>query len=133
MRAVKRAGGRGVPADGSRIAECRMYSSWPQVRDGYAKSLWEAFGSPSGAAAVMAVLALAYVVPAVAAVRGSRIGALGYAAGVAGRVVTARATGSRAWPDPLAHPASVMLAAGLTAHSWRRRRAGTLTWKGRAL
>jgi hypothetical protein len=133
LRAVTRTGGRGGPADGSRVARCRMYASWGEVRDGYAKSLWEAFGSPGAAAAVMAVLGLAYVVPPVAALLGSRVGALGYAAGVAGRVVAARATGSRVWPDALAHPASVTLAAGLTALSWHRRRRGTLTWKGRSL
>jgi hypothetical protein len=133
MRAVKRAGGHAVPADGSRVARCRMYRSWDEVRDGYAKSLWEAFGSPGAAVAVLAGLGLAYVVPPVAALLGSRVGAVGYAAAVAGRIVAARATGSRAWPDALAHPASVVLAAGLTALSWHRRRRGTLTWKGRSL
>ena len=29
LRAVKRAGGRGVPIDGSRLAACRMYDGWP--------------------------------------------------------------------------------------------------------
>src|SRR5204862_6903746 len=41
-RAVKRAGGRIALADGSRLASCRMYRSWPELRDGYAKSLWAA-------------------------------------------------------------------------------------------
>ena len=42
LRAVKRAGGRGGPVDGSRLAACRMYDGWPALRDGYAKSLWSA-------------------------------------------------------------------------------------------
>jgi hypothetical protein len=67
----------------------------------------------------------------VAALLGSPVGALGYAAGVAGRVLAARRTGGRAWPDPLAHPASVLTLGWLTARSWSGRRRGTLTWKDR--
>ncbi|HST65440.1 MAG TPA: glycosyltransferase [Mycobacteriales bacterium] len=133
LRAVKRAGGRGGVADGTELADCRMYDGWPALRDGYTKSLWSAFGSPAGAVGVTGLLALAYLVPPLAALAGSRIGLAGYAAGVTGRVVTARRTGGRTWPDALAHPVSVALFAGLTARSLRHQRAGTLTWKGRQL
>ena len=133
LRAVKRSGGRGTVVDGTTIADCRMYDGWPALRDGYAKSLWSAFGSPAGAVAVVAALGLAYVVPPLAALRGSRVGLLGYAAGVAGRVVAARRTGGRVWPDALAHPASVTTFGVLVADSVRRHRAGTLTARGRPL
>jgi hypothetical protein len=133
LRAVKRSGGRGVVVDGSALASCRMYVGWGELSDGYGKSLWAAFGSPAGAAGVVSALVLAYVVPGVAALRGSRVGALGYLAGVAGRVVTARATGGRWWPDALAHPVSVLLFGWLTARSVVARRRGTLAWKGRYL
>jgi hypothetical protein len=133
VRAIKAAGGRGGVADGSALASCRMYAGWSDVRAGYGKSLWAAFGSPAGAAAVFAGLGLAYVLPPLAALCGSRAGALGYAAGVASRVVAARRTGGRAWPDALAHPASVVTAGYLTFASWRERRAGRLTWKGRTI
>ena len=133
LRAVKRTGGRGGVADGTALATCRMYGGWTDLRDGYTKSLWSAFGSPAGAAAVVGVLGLAYVLPAVAALTGSATGLAGYASGVVGRVVAARRTGGRAWPDALAHPASVAALGALTARSWRAHRAGTLTWKGRAL
>jgi Glycosyl transferase family 2 len=133
LRAVKRAGGRGGVADGTALADCRMYAGWPELRDGYTKSLWSAFGSRAGAAGVAGLLALAYLVPPLAALRGSRTGLAGYAAGVTGRVLTARRTGGRAWPDAFAHPVSVAVFAGLTARSLRARRAGTLTWKGRRL
>ena len=76
---------------------------------------------------------MTYVVPAVAALGGSAAGLAGYAAGVTGRVVAARRTGGRAWPDALAHPLSILALTALTARSWRARRAGTLTWKGRTL
>ncbi len=132
-RAVKRSGGRVAIADGSQLASCRMYSSWGELRDGYGKSLWAAFGSPAGAGAVVAGLGLGYVVPALAALRGSRLGLVGYAAGVASRVISARATGARVWPDAAAHPASIATFGYLTARSVRERRRGTLRWKGRAI
>jgi hypothetical protein len=34
-----------------------MYGSWRELADGYGKSLWASFGSPAGAAAVVALLA----------------------------------------------------------------------------
>jgi glycosyltransferase involved in cell wall biosynthesis len=132
-RAVRRAGGRTGVADGSRIATCRMYDGWAELAAGYRKSLWRAFGGPGASAAVAALLALVYVVPALAALRGSRAGLLGYGAGVVGRVLAARRTGGRVWPDAAAHPVSVLTLLGLLASSWAGRRAGTLTWKGRAL
>ncbi len=133
LRAMKRGGRRGVVADGTDLAQCRMYSGWAELRDGYSKSLWSAYGSPLGALAGCSVLAVLYVLPAVAALRGSRAGMVGYAAGVAGRVVAGRRTGARIWPDALAHPVSVLLLCALTARSWRERAAGTLTWKGRPI
>jgi hypothetical protein len=133
LRAVKRSGGRGTVADGTHVATCRMYDGWPALRDGYAKSLWSAFGSPGGAAAVVGVLTLAYVVPPLAALRGSRAGLVGYLAAVTGRVVVGRRVGSRVWPDAVAHPASVLVFSGLTALSLMRRRRGTLRAAGRLL
>jgi hypothetical protein len=80
---------------------------------------------------VTAALGVTYVLPPLAALRGSRVGLVGYAAGVAGRVVAARRTGSRVWPDSLAHPASVAVFGWLVAASLRGHRAGTLTARGR--
>ncbi len=135
LRAVKRAGGRGGPAEGSTLAHCRMYDSATELRDGYGKSLWAAFGSPAGAAGVLALFALTYLVPAAAVLTGRfrGIGLAGYAAGVASRVVTARATGGRSLPDALVHPVSVTAFTALTLESLHRRRHGTLAWKGRTL
>ncbi|KQX64572.1 glycosyl transferase [Angustibacter sp. Root456] len=133
LRAVKAAGGRGGVTDGTQLATCRMYDGWNQVEAGYTKSLWRAFGSPAGGVAVASGLAAVYVWPAIAALAGSPVGALGYAAGVAGRVVTGRRTGARVWPDALAHPASVALFGWLTARSVRLHRRAALRWKGRPL
>ena len=120
-----------------------MYASWRELADGYGKSLWASFGSPAGAAAVVVLLLLLYAVPPVARLAAAAAGAAvppawalaAYLLGVAGRVVTARATGGRAWPDALAHPVSVVLfalagrpvvpaAAAAAALTWRGRRRG---------
>ena len=138
-RAVKRSGGRIAIADGSPVADCRMYDSWAELRDGYAKSLWASFGSPVSAAVVVALLLLLYTVPPLLAVAALAVGApgvalvalAGYLLGVAGRVVTARATGGRWWPDALAHPVSVALLGWLTARSYHLRRRRRLSWRGR--
>lgn len=133
LRALKRSRGRGVVADGTAVATCRMYTGWSELREGYAKSLWAAFGSPAGALGAVGLLEWAYVLPAVAALRGSRVGQVGFAAGVLGRVLVARRVRGRVWPDSLAHPVSVTLVAWLTVRSMLGHRRGSLRWKGRAV
>lgn len=132
-RAVKARGGTATVADGTTLATCRMYDGWPALRDGYAKSLWAAFGSRRAALAVAGALSVLYVVPPAAALRGSRVGLAGYAAAVAGRYLVAERTGGRSLPDALAHPASIVVFEWLTARSWLLRGRGELTWKGRPL
>ncbi|MGI8536790.1 MAG: glycosyltransferase [Mycobacteriales bacterium] len=127
LRAVKRAGGHGGVCDGTELATTRMYDSWDELVDGYTKSLWTL------PVPLVVLLVAVYVVPPLAALRGSRAGALGYVAGVAGRVVAARRTGSRALPEALAHPVSIAVFAWLARRSRLAHRRGTLTWKGRAL
>lgn len=132
-RAVKRSGGRVGIADGSGLAACRMYDGWDDLSAGYRKSLWSAFGSVPGAAGAAAVLALAYLLPPLAALSGSPVGLVGYGAGVLSRVAAARRTRGRAWPDALAHPVSVGALLVLLARSVVGHRRGTLSWKGRSL
>ncbi|GAA2667537.1 glycosyltransferase [Actinoplanes palleronii] len=135
-RAVKRSGGRIALADGSRLATCRMYDSWAELADGYAKSMWASFGSAPGAAAVVVLLLLLYVVPlltAAAVPAFAPIAVAAYLLGVTGRAISARATGGRVLPDALAHPVSVVLFGHLIARSFRMRRLRRLTWRGRAL
>ena len=127
MRAVTRVGGTGGVVDGTDLATTRMYESWDELVAGYTKSAWTV------PLPVAALLGLLYVVPPLAALRGSRAGAFAYAAGVSGRMVSARRTGGRVWPDAFAHPVSVSLLCWLTGRSHLARRRGTLVWKGRAL
>lgn len=140
MRVLRSSGGRAITVDGSDVASCQMYETDRAMVDGYAKSLWDAFGSAIGSAAATAFLVGVYTLPALAMTtsrssRTRRWGALGYAAGVLGRELVARRTGepclTRGAPDPLAHPISIAAVASLTGLSWRRRRAGTNRWKGR--
>ena len=121
-RVMRSHGGVGGMAAGAGIATCRMYDGWPALRDGYAKSLWAAAGGRrSGTVAQFALLGWLYL----------RLDPVCYLAGVASRVIAARSSGSRALPDAWAHPLSVALLGGLTAHSWRQRLRDALTWKGR--
>jgi hypothetical protein len=133
VRAIKRSGGRGGVVDGSAIATCRMYDGWHELSAGYRKSLWAAFGSPPASAAVAALLAMTWVVPPLAALAGSRVGLVGYAAAVLSRLVSAARTRSRGWPDALAHPVSIVVVLVLLGRSWLDRSRGALVWKGRAL
>ncbi|WP_431976853.1 glycosyltransferase [Micromonospora haikouensis] len=138
-RAVKRSGGRIALADGSRLATCRMYDDWPQLRDGYTKSLWASFGHPGAAAAVVAALLLLYTAPPLVALAAlvtgapavAAVAALAWLLGVAGRAVSARATGGRWWPDALGHPVSVVVLGWLTARSYHLRKRRRLSWRGR--
>ncbi len=121
-RRLRATGARGGMVDGTELATCRMYESWPQVRDGYAKSLWAAGGGkPVASLLQVGLLGALYLRP----------DPICYAAGVVSRLVSARRTGGRGWPDALAHPVSVGLLGWLTGVSWVRRRTGSARWKGR--
>ncbi|MFF5292456.1 glycosyltransferase [Paractinoplanes globisporus] len=140
-RQVKRSGGRIALADASGQATCRMYTSWPGLKAGYTKSLWASFGSGPAPAFVVVLLLLLYALPPVATLTSAVLGCgatalvalTAYLLGVTGRAVTAHATGSRVWPDALAHPVSIVLFAWLTVRSFTLRRQSRLTWRGRAL
>lgn len=132
-RAFRASGATGGVADGTTIATLRMYAGWAQLRDGYGKSAWCAFGGPGQAVAAMAGLGATYVLPAIAALVGSRVGMVGYAAATLSRVIAARRTANPVWPDSAAHPLSVLAAAAITARSIRDHRRGRLTWKDRPL
>ncbi|MGI9016583.1 MAG: glycosyltransferase [Euzebya sp.] len=139
-RSFKQTGFRVGMANGTELASCRMYDGWTELREGYSKSLWSAFGSRTGAAGTMLALWLLYMLPPVGAVwgiaRGRRpvvaLGAWGYAAGVAGRAHAAWRTGGRVSDAP-AHPVSIGLLSYLTWRSWRAKSQGGLSWKGRRI
>ena len=139
-RAAKGAGLRAGVADGTTLATCHMYRDDRALVAGYTKSLWSAFGSPTGAAAATSLLAWLYIHPVAATAgalrrgdrRTARLAALGYALGVAGRTVTALRTAGRT-ADAAAHPLSVMALLWLTGRSVVGHRRGTLEWSGRPI
>lgn len=136
MRAFKAHGFRGVVVNGSQIADCRMYTSTREVVDGYTKNVGAVFPTIPAITAVLGLMAVGYVIPPLLAV-GARdrrtrvIGAVGYAAGVSSRWMVARQTGERRWPDAFTMPASIATFGALAVESYRRRRNGTATWRGR--
>ena len=140
-RALRRSGHRTAVVLGGELARCRMYDGWSDLRQGYSRWLWSAFGGPVGSTAVLGAAALAYVLPPVAAVFGSgrtrRWGLGGYGAAVAARLVADRAesgvVGSGAVAAAFVHPVSVLLYGALTVDSFLRSKTGSITWKGRPL
>nr|WP_324196141.1 glycosyltransferase family 2 protein [Nocardia cyriacigeorgica] len=142
-RAVRRRGGRTAVVAAGSMARTRMYRDGAELAAGYTRWLWSAYGgSALGGLAVGAVAALAYWVPPLAAITGRgeirRIGVLGYAAAVAGRIVARCVeTGRRPQRDDVAtacaHPVAVGAYLALWVRSRRARRANALVWKGRAL
>lgn len=137
-RTFRRRGLRTAVAYGGEVASCRMYTSPAQVREGYTRWLWSAFGSTGTPVVVTAALA-AYLLPAVSTLTGvgsRRHAALAWAAAVASRVVARHSEGSTSCADlvsAIAHPVAAAAASALVLDSVRGRRRGTLTWKNRRL
>ena len=133
-RALRRAGHRTVLVTAGPLASTRMHRGARELEDGYYPlRLWPARSSTAGALAVDSMAALTYVLPALTAVFGTgqlrRTGALGYALGVAGRLL-ARSLESGTAPRgadiaaALAHPVSVGAAVRLSSRSRRLHRRG---------
>lgn len=131
-RALVRAGAHGGFVDGRDIATCRMYDGRCDLVDGYAKSLWVAFGSPAGAVGVAAGLLCLGVLPWVL-VGFTPLAWPAAAGGPLGRLITAVRAGNRPVLDAVLHPLSVLGFAALVAVSLHRRRRGRLIWKSRPL
>jgi hypothetical protein len=130
-RAIKRTGGRIALADGSRISSCRMYTSWHELRNGYTKSLWAAFGKRLDAAIVLLLLHLCFVLPLAALPFAPVPAATAFLLGISSRMIAARAMGSRIWPDPLLQPLSILTVGYLVIRSYMRLGTRQLIWKGR--
>jgi glycosyltransferase involved in cell wall biosynthesis len=132
VRQFKRTGHRTGMADGTDVANCRMYASDSDLVAGYTKSLHDALGPGT-----VGTLAALYLIPPVAALiardpRTRTLGIAGYAAAVTGRVAVARRTG-QSMVACAAHPLSITALLWLYARSVRAHRRGTLTWRGRSL
>jgi len=129
-RSLISAGCRGVVTEGSGIACTRMYSSFDEIRQGYGKSLWKAFGGPFGTVIAIAFLFVTGILPILMILNGYLIGWLIYLYMVFSREISA----IRSRSNPLfafLHPLSSALLIYLIIYSWRNR--GTIQWKGRTV
>jgi len=120
----------GTVGNGALIAQCHMYSSWNELRNGYAKSLRKGFGGLFGSLLVIALLALTGIVPIISAASGSPYGWFAFEAVLLSRVLSARITRSNLF-DSLLHPISAALLIYLIIYSWLMR--GRIQWKGRTV
>lgn len=131
-RQMKRHGFRGNVIDGSAIASCRMYRSWRELRDGYTKSLWSAFGSIPGALLVIIFLVSLYIFPAVIALFGYSWGISLLLFAFISRLMSAIRSQSSI-TSALAHPIAITLLCYLITRSWWLKRKNRLQWKSRSL
>jgi glycosyltransferase involved in cell wall biosynthesis len=129
-RSLIGAGFKGVVTEGSGIASTRMYSSLDEIRQGYGKSLWKAFGGPIGTVIAIAFIFLTGIVPVILIFNGYLIGWFIYLYIAFSREISA----IRSRSNPLyafLHPISSALLIYLIIYSWRKR--GTIQWKGRTV
>ena len=131
-RQMKRNGFYGNVIDGSAIASCRMYRSWRELRDGYTKSLWSAFGSIPGALLVIIFLVSLYIFPLLIALQGLNWGiSLLLFAFISRLMAAARSQSSIT--SALFHPLAILILCYLIIRSWWLKRKNRLEWKSRAL
>jgi cellulose synthase/poly-beta-1,6-N-acetylglucosamine synthase-like glycosyltransferase len=129
-RSLIAAGFKGVVTEGSAIASTRMYSSFDEIRQGYGKSLWKAFGGVFGSVIASLFIFATGVLPIVLAVQGYLSGFLIYLL----ITLTRENSALRSRSNPLyafLHPLSSLLLIYLICYSWLRR--GRIQWKGRTV
>ncbi len=129
-RALITAGACGGVADGSTLAQTRMYKNFGEIKAGYGKSLWSAFGTPVGSGAAIAFIFLTGIAPVLAWFSGNPIGLFTYEVIVITRIISAKRSGGRVF-DSFLHPISSAILIYLIIYSWRAR--GKVQWKGRTL
>jgi hypothetical protein len=131
-RLLVKNGFKGGVAEGSAVAECRMYQSAGELVAGYTKSLWRAFGSPLGSIATALYLGVTGVLPILLALSGYPVAWLGYFLVVLSRYVAAART--RSTPSTaLLHPLSILTLIALIVLSWQKKLTGQLEWRGRSI
>ena len=129
-RSLISAGFKGVVTEGSGLASTRMYGSFDEIRQGYGKSLWKAFGGPLGAIVAVSFIFITGILPVFLILNGQLIGWFIYLYITFSREISA----IRSRGNPLyafLHPLSSALLIYLIAYSWAKR--GTIQWKGRTV
>lgn len=129
-RSLIGAGYKGVVTEGSGIASTRMYSSFDEIKQGYGKSLWKAFGGPLGTFVALSFIFITGILPIILIFNGYLIGWFSYLYIAFSREMSA----IRSRGNPLyafLHPISSALLIYLICYSWAKR--GTIQWKGRTV
>jgi cellulose synthase/poly-beta-1,6-N-acetylglucosamine synthase-like glycosyltransferase len=129
-RTLIASGFRGVVTEGSAIAKTRMYSSFTELRNGYSKSLWKAFGGPIGSVIAVIFIFAVGIFPLLLALNGYVVGIVTYLLSVLTRELSAL----RSRSNPIyafLHPLSSALLIYLILYSWSKR--GKVQWKGRTV
>ena len=129
-RALIASGSHGGVADGSKLAQTRMYKNFSEIKAGYGKSLWSAFSNPLGATLAVTFIFLTGIAPVLILLNGNPIGLFTYELIVLTRLLSAKRSGGRLL-DSLLHPISSAILIYLIIYSWRMR--GKVQWKGRTL
>ena len=129
-RVLLRNGHKGSVVNGGDIAQCHMYSSFAELRTGYAKSLWKAFGSIAGTILAIAFILASGVVPIILIAMGSAWGWIAFEFIVLSRIISAFVTKGKII-DSLMHAISSLILVYLIIYSWRVRK--SVQWKGRTL
>lgn len=129
-RALLRYGFKGTVVNGSHLATCHMYNSWAEVKSGYGKSLWVAFGSKFGSLLAISLLFLTGIFPIIALLFGFQAGFYALEFVIVSRIIAARVSGAKIF-DSFLHPISITLLIYLIIYSWSAR--GKVLWKGRAI
>ena len=129
-RALIRSGARGGVADGSSLAQTRMYKNFAEIKAGYGKSLWKAFGGRVGSVVAITFLFVIGIAPVIAWFTGNPLGFFAFEFVVLTRWLSAARSRGRIL-DSLLHPISCAVLIYLIIYSWRAR--GVIAWKGRTL
>ena len=123
-------GFKGIVTEGSAIAKTRMYSSFDELRSGYGKSLWKAFGGRIGSFVAIFFIFTVGILPFVLFLNGYLIGFILFLLSVLTRELSAL----RSRSNPIyafLHPLSSALLIYLIIYSWSKR--GKVQWKGRTV
>jgi chlorobactene glucosyltransferase len=133
-RAVKRHGLRLRMAEGNALIACRMYDSWPAVRDGFAKNILAGYGGSVVLLLLAAVLHFAlFLLPwALLLTPNYPWGAAMIVLGISARALSAAYSRQRV-RDALLLPVSVLLMQRIALHAIYWQFTGGPRWKGRIL
>ncbi len=129
-RLLLKSGFRGTVSDASKVASCRMYSSWSEIKAGYGKSLKTAFKSPLGFLVTLLFLLATGPGPLLLALSGSQLGLFALTAVILSRAISAYSSGGKI-NDAFFQPLSTTLLIYLIVYSLLKR--NQMFWKGRPI